>query len=517
MTKKISKVIIFPFKLLFSRATLAFISVLVQLGIIFLVYLFFKDYFVLLVGGMTAFSLILVVFIINSRMASEFKTSWIILVLALPGIGAFFYLFCKSEVTVKSLKRRLDFFKMENYKYLSQNETVMSDLEKKNKSLYLHMNYLYKEGHNPTYYNEEATYFPCGEEFYPDLLKELQKAQKFIFLEFFIIANDEMWQGILDILKKKAKEGVEVRVLYDGTCSFMLLPKNYPEILKEYGIKCEIFSPVVPLVSTHYNNRDHRKIIVIDGDIAYTGGINLASEYINKIKRFGYWKDNMLKVKGSVVNSLTVLFLESWNLMNFTKREDYTPYIKRHMAKKQDGFINFYGVSPTNVVSTGKMSYLYLIQTAVKTLDIAMPYFIVDNEIIGSLIYASKKGVKVRIILPGIPDKKLINYVAKTYYKELIKENIEIYEYKDGFTHLKMMLKDGTEVIVGTVNLDYRSLYLHFEDAILMYKTKAIIKMNDDYHDMIEKSHLVSLEECKNYSKVKLLIGQILRIFGPLL
>ena len=256
---------------------------------------------------------------------------------------------------------------------------------------------------------------------------------------------------------------------------------------------------------------------MIDGDIAYTGGINLASEYINKIKRFGYWKDNMLKVKGSVVNSLTVLFLESWNLMNFTKREDYTPYIKRHMAKKQDGFINFYGVSPTNVVSTGKMSYLYLIQTATKTLDIAILYFIVDNEIIGSLIYASKKGVKVRIILPGIPDKKLINYVAKTYYKELIKENIEIYEYKDGFTHLKMMLKDGTEAIVGTVNLDYRSLYLHFEDAILMYKTKAIIKMNDDYHDMIEKSHLVSLEECKNYSKVKLLIGQILRIFGPLL
>ncbi len=517
MTKKISKIITLPFKLLFSRATLALLSLLIQLGILFIGYLFFQDYFVLLFGGMSVFSFILVAVILNSRMASEFKTSWIILVLALPGLGAFFYLFCTLDFTVKSLKRRLDFFQMENYKYLPQQEMVLKDLEKKNKPLYLHMNYLYKEGHNPIYYNKEACYFSCGEDFFPDLLKHLRIAKKFIFLEFFIIAQDEMWESILMILKEKVKEGVKVRVLYDGTCSFMLLPKNYPEILKEYGIECEVFSPVKPLISTHYNNRDHRKIIVIDGEYAYTGGINLASEYINQKVRFGYWKDNMVRVEGPVVNSLTVLFLESWNLMNFTKREDYTPYLKKHTAKCEDGFISFYGVTPTNEMSTGKMSYLYLIETANTRIDIAMPYFIVDKEMIDALIYASKKGVKVRLILPGIPDKKLINYVAKTYYPELLKENIEIYEYKKGFTHLKIMIKDGEEAIVGTVNLDYRSLYLHFEDALFMYKTQAILKMNDDFEEMITDSYRICQKDIKNYSKVKLLIGQILRIFGPLL
>ena len=517
MTKKISNILTLPFKLLYSRSTMAFLSLLIQAVVLFLGYLFFQDYFVLLFGGMNIFSLILVVFIINSRMASEFKTSWIILVLALPGIGAFFYLFCQLEFTVKSLKRKLAFLTKENYQYLPVKKEVLSRLAKENKHLYLHMNYLYQEGHNPVYDNEEACYFSCGEDFYPDLLSHLKDAQEFIFLEFFIIAQDSMWESILEILKAKASSGVRVRVLYDGTCSFMLLPKNYPEILKEAGIECEIFAPVVPLISTHYNNRDHRKIIIIDGKYAYTGGLNLADEYINKKERFGYWKDNMVRVSGSVVNSLTVLFLETWHLMNFTKKEDYTPYLKHYSAKETDGYICFYGVNPTNEMSTGKMSYLYLIETAVKSLDIAMPYFIVDKEITDALIYASKKGVKIRLILPGIPDKKLINDVAKTYYNELLKENIVIYEYTKGFTHLKIMIKDAEEAIVGTVNLDYRSLYLNFEDALMMYKTKAIVSMNKDFANMIETSHRVTLEEMKKYPKVKRLLGQILRIFGPLL
>ncbi len=517
MTKKISKILSFPFRILFSRFTLALLALVIQGGLIGLVYFFFNKYLIYFLGGIGFFSLCLIVYIINSNILSEFKTSWIILILTLPGFGAFFFLFCKIEPTIRSLKTRLQFFKDLNQQFLPQNDQLLNEMKKENEPFYQHAKYLYNVGHYPVYEAEDVKYFKNGECLYPDLLEKLQQAEKYIFFEFFIIANDEMWNKILDILKEKAQKGVDVKILYDGTCSFLLLPKDYPETLKQYGIECLVFSPIIPLISTHYNNRDHRKIVVVDGKYAYTGGINMANEYINTIVRFGYWKDNMIRFSGSAVNTFTILFLESWNLMLLKKVVNCEPYLTHSTTESKDGFIIPFGDDPFHQEPIGKRTYIYLLNTAKEKVDIAMPYFVVDEEFLNALFYASKRGVKIRLILPGIPDKKYVNYVAKTYYKDLLRNEIEIYEYTKGFTHLKVMVKDEEEAVVGTINLDYRSLYLHFEDAVLMYKVKEMKEIIADFEQIFKESKKISQQDLKEYSKMKLFLGQILRIFGPLI
>jgi len=515
--QKISNVFTWPLKILFSRFTLALVSVIIQLLIIGLIFSFFQNYVIYFIGGMGVFSLILVIYIINLNMNSEFKTSWIILILSLPTIGGLFYLFCKLEPSVKSLKKRLGSRKMENRKYLEQDAQVLKDLKHLDTKVYQCANYLNHVGHFPAFYGCDVKYFSLGEYFYEDLLVRLNEAKKFIFLEFFIIRNDEMWEKILGILKRKVQAGVEVRVMYDGTCSFTNMPHNYPEVLECLGIKCKQFAPIVPLISTHYNNRDHRKIIVIDGDVGYTGGCNLANEYINMRVRFGHWKDNMVRFSGEAVNSLTTLFLEIWNLDESVDRDCYTNYFCDCKIRKKDGFLIPFGDDPFDNEQIGKQLYMELLNNSYETVDIVTPYFILDGEFLECLIHTAKKGVRIRLILPGIADKKLLNFIAKTYYKELITNGIMIYEYDKGFTHLKMMISDSDKCITGTINLDYRSLYLNLEDGVFFYKVSEIEKMKEDYENIIKESRLITKETLKEISRVKLLLGKILRLFGPLL
>lgn len=517
MKKTFPKFLLYPFKILFSRFTLALLSISIQVFLIGLFFFVFERYVIYFIGGMGVFSILLVIHIINLNMNSEFKTSWILFILILPTIGGLFYLFCQMEPSVKTLKHRLQARKKENRNYLLQNEDVLRELQKMDESVSLYANYLYHVGHFPVYSANHVKYFSLGELFYEDLLKRLREAKKFIFLEFFIIANDEMWNQILDILKEKVKEGVVVRVLYDGTCSFQLLPNDYPEVLKSFGIDCRVFSPIIPLISTHYNNRDHRKIIVIDGVYAYTGGCNLANEYINQIVRFGHWKDNMILLDGDAVNSFTVLFLEMWNLEDAVEKESYDNYLTKEVIDKKEGFVIPFGDDPFDEEQIGKASYMELLNSAKKTVDIVMPYFILDGDFLNTLLYVSKKGVKVRLILPGIADKKLVNYIAKTFYKDLILSGVEVYEYEKGFTHLKMMIQDDCSAIMGTINLDYRSLYLHFEDGVFLYQVKEILKMKEDYENIIHESKRIGFEELKKISKWHLFLGKIFRIFGPLL
>ena len=473
MIKKfMNKIILFPFKILFSRFTLALLALLVQILFVATVGFCFQNYFVIYVGGTHVFSFILVISIMNRNLNSEFKTSWIIFILTLPTIGGLFYLFCQIEPALNTLKYRLKIRKAEHNSYLKQNEKIMNELKKENVPFYQHAFYLNQVGHFPIYYAKEIKYFKIGEEFYEDFLKKLKNAKKYIFLEFFIIANDSMWNQVLDILKEKVIEGVEVRVLYDGTCSFMLLPKDYPIELQKFGIQCKQFSPIVPLLSTHYNNRDHRKIVVIDGQLAYTGGCNLADEYINKYEKYGHWKDNMILFGGEAVNSFVTLFLEMWNLNEAKEKENYQKYFYLKQDTLNDGYIIPFGDDPYDDIEIGKNTYMSLLNRAKNKVDIVTPYFIVDKEFLNTLYYVSKKGIKIRLILPGIADKKLVNYLAKSYYKELLEYGIEIYEYTNGFTHLKVMIKDQEEAVMGTINLDYRSLYLHFEDVVLLYNVK---------------------------------------------
>lgn len=516
MKKKKNNIIAKLFKVVFSRFTIATLAVLIQIFFLGVIFFCFRNYVVYYIGGMGVFSLILVVYILNKNMNSEFKTSWIILILCLPTIGGLFYLFCQFEPTVKSLKKKLFKLKEENRNYLVQEAKIVKELKEEDYVLYQFSKYLNTVGHFPVYKAVDVNYFKIGEEFYEDLLDKLKKAKKFIFLEFFIVANDSMWNGILDILKEKVLEGVEVRLLYDGTCSLVLLPRDYVEELKSFGIKAKQFSPIIPLISTHYNNRDHRKIVVIDGEYAYTGGCNLAEEYINKIVRFGHWKDNMIRFSGDAVNSFTTLFLEMWNLDQWKSTEDYTPYLA-NSSKDGEGFLIPFGDDPFDNEQIGKLTYMELLTTAKESVDIVMPYFVIDNEFLNVLIHVAKKGVRVRLILPGIADKKFVNFIAKSYYKELIANGIEIYEYQKGFTHLKVMLSDTTKCVVGTINLDYRSLYLHFEDAVLLYRVSEIAKIQKDYNELIQQSNKITKEEFKKISQIKIFLGKVFRIFGPLL
>ena len=399
---------------------------------------------------------------------------------------------------------------------MPQNEKVLTDLKNSNIIEYAHATYLNKAGHFPVYAANELKYFPLADDWYPDLLQKLEKAKDYIFIEIFILARGKMWESILKILERKAKEGVEVRVLYDGTCSLALLPRNYPEQLKELGIKCKIFNPIVPIIKTSYNNRDHRKIIIIDGQIAYTGGANIADEYINQKERFGHWKDTMISITGASVNSLVVLFLEMWNLSEKKDVENYEFY-KRKTSEVGEGFIIPIGDDPFDDEPIGKQTYLHILENAKEKVDIIMPYFVVDGDFLRTFLHTAKKGVKIRLILPGIPDKKFVNYVAKTYYKDMLENGIEIYEYSHGFTHAKIMMADNEKALIVTINLDYRSFFLHFEDGIYLYKVSEIQKMCLDFEETISKCQKITFKEFAKYSKIKLLIGKVLRLFGPLL
>ena len=364
------------------------------------------------------------------------------------------------------------------------------------------------------YENTKQEYFPLGEDKYVKLLEDLKKAKHFIFLEYFIISKGEMWNSILEILKEKVKSGVEVRVMYDGMCSIMLLPYNYPKELESYGIKCHIFNPIKAIISTYHNNRDHRKIVVIDGIIGYTGGVNLSDEYINKKECYGHWKDTAIRIEGEAVNSLTQMFLTLWNTGK-VNNENFLNYKIEHKVDS-DGYVMPYYDNPYDKKNIGKQVYMDIISRASKYLYITTPYLVLDYELLNALKYAANRGVKVKILLPHIPDKKYVYMLARVHYEELINDGIEIYEYKSGFIHAKMFISDDEIATIGTFNLDFRSLYLNFEDGIYLYKSKTINEMKKDFLNTINKSIKITKQNVKQYSKIKLFIGEILRLIAPL-
>ena len=292
-------------------------------------------------------------------------------------------------------------------------------------------------------------------------------------MEFFIIAEGKMWGEILRILEQKVREGVEVRVLYDGMIEFSTLSFDYTQRLEKIGIKAKAFSPISPFISTYYNYRDHRKIIVIDGKVGFTGGVNLADEYINKINRFGHWKDSALMLEGEAVDSFLVLFLQMWSI---TERQMVVkPYLAKHDKKrKANGYVIPYGYSPLDTDKIGENVYIDILNHAREYVYIMTPYLILDSEMEHALCFAAERGVDVQIIMPGIPDKKIPYMLAKTYFSKLMCSGVKIYLYTPGFVHAKVFISDDSKAVVGTINLDYRSLYHHFECATYMYKVDAI-------------------------------------------
>lgn len=504
------------YKLVFSRATFFMIALLFQIFILLVVFYWFYEYRTYFYWIMLILSLITIIFILNKGDCPEYKISWIIPIVILPAAGillyAFFNIQYKSRTIAKNISENDDSIK----KVLKQSDDVLGEIKNKD----IHVLNLIKYMNNCTpyiiYKNTKTTFFKSGEEKFDSLIKDLKEAKEFIFLEYFIIARGYLWGTIFKILKEKVKEGVEVRIMYDGMCENQALPHGYSKILKKYNIKVKIINPMLPTLSTYQNNRDHRKIAVIDGKIAYTGGINIGDEYINKKLRYGYWKDTAIRIEGEAVNSFTLIFLTMWNVYDKNTYE-YQKYLRDYKVESCSGYVMPYADSPFDINQVSKRIYLDIINTATRYIHIMTPYLIIDSELISALKYASKRGIDVKILMPNIPDKKYAFYLSQSYYKELLNTGIRIYQYTPGFIHAKEVISDDLEAVIGTVNFDYRSLFLHFECATYLYKTNTVEEMENDYLNALDKSQEITLQIYNKMPLIKRIYGQILRLFAPLM
>ena len=521
--KKIYPSLVKANKRIFNRLLVCILGILAQLT--YLVYLFWtlgtSFYYSTIIFD--AASVLITFAILNSDKHPSYKTSWMLLILIVPIFGVMLYLCFGSGNSGAKLQKKMNLFNEEQHLLLTQNMNIIDRLENsvELKAIAKQANYLYTYGGYPIYTNSKVSYFPSGETKFEVLCAELEKAERFIFIEYFIIEEGVMWNTVLEILVRKVKEGVDVRIVYDDIGCLRTLPYKYNEYLETLGIKCMIFNKFHPFWMARMNNRDHRKILIIDGHTAFNGGINLADEYINEIEKFGHWKDSAVMIKGEAVWSFTMMFFTMWNYLTNNKPHDYDQY----MPQKEDitpyygenGLVIPYTDSPLDKESVGENTYLNIINSATEYVYITTPYLVITNEMETALSLAAKSGVDVRIITPNKPDKWYVHAVTRSFYKSLIKNGVKIYEYTPGFIHAKNFVSDDKVGVVGTINLDYRSLYLHFECGTYMYKSECLLDVKKDFLKTLEFCEEVSFAECLKVHPLRRLGRSILRLFAPLM
>lgn len=453
--------------------------------------------------------------IIASNDNPDYKIPWLLFVIVLPIIGFMLYFIFHQRKLPKKIVKRLNHYK----DTLKHDDTkTLTKLTQDNKLIASHMFELTKIANTHIYKNTDLEYYESGENMFVSILNELKKAKRFIFLEFFIIEEGLFWNSILEILKQKASEGVEVKVVYDDIGCMATLPGNYYKQLKKYNIDAVLFSKLKGQADGEFNNRSHRKILVIDGKVAFTGGVNIADEYINKIEKFGHWKDTAIKLEGQAVNELTKLFLTDYYInIKHADNIDFNKYYIDYKTKNNSYVVPFGdGPNPIYEKNVGKTVIMNILNHAQDYVYITTPYLIIDNELQRCIENTALRGVDVRIILPHIPDKKLVFEMTKSNYQLLMKSNVKIYEYEPGFIHAKSYISDDKIAMIGTINLDYRSLTHHFENGVLIYKDKIIEDMKQDFINTQNKSLYMNEKKVKNNLFTRF-IRSIVRIFSPLL
>ena len=502
---------------IYGRTAMIMLAFLAQLLLLVIGYFLLRSYSFLFYALFVAISAVTVIYIFNTGGNPDMKLSWMFPIAIFPIFGAVFYMTIITQPGTKVLYERLKSLSVYTGKYVNHGGKIKNELEKENSGMGGLAYYLHHYDNSPAYENTQVKYYPLGDAQFPDMLEELEKAEKYIFMEFFIVSEGRMWGTIHEILKRKAAEGVEVRFMYDGTDVLFNLPNSYPKTLEEEGIHCRMFAPIKPIFSPHYNNRDHRKILVVDGKVAFTGGINLADEYINEKSRFGHWKDTGVRLRGDAVERFTYMFLEMWNVSERTE-DTYERYMSPADASMPgDGYVIPYSVVPFGPERVGERTYMDIINMAHSYVHIMTPYLILDYQMMTALKHAAKRGVEVVIIMPHVPDKKYAFDLAKTYYNELLEAGVRICEYEPGFVHAKVFVSDDDKAVVGTVNLDYRSLYHHFECGVIMYRNSQVAVIEQDVQETLSKSIEVGIED---YKKLKLhdrMLGRIMRIVAPLM
>lgn len=506
-------------KFAFHRAVIIALALSLQLAALIVIILKLNDYFAFFYGASIFISLIVVLFIVNNNSNPAYKIAWIIAILIFPIFGGVFYIFFGGNKLTKRTRKRMKYIEDKTLEALVINPAILKEMAGFNEDALNQSRYIQNYAYYPPYKNTITEYLPTGELKFQRLKEELRKAQHFIFLEYFIIEEGIMWDSILGILVAKAKAGVDVRVIYDDVGCMLKLPYRYDKKLESLGIKCCVFNPLIPILSLRLNNRDHRKIAVIDGHIGFTGGINLADEYINKIERFGYWKDTAIMLKGQAAWNLTIMFLTMWDYLRGID-EDFLEYKNKSNLNeliKADGYVQPFADSPLDDEPVGEIVYLNLINKAKRYIYITTPYLIIGGEMISALSSAAKAGVDVRIITPHQADRWFVHEVTKSFYKPLVENGVKIYEYTPGFIHSKTFVADDEYGIVGTINMDYRSLYLHFECGVWMYGTSSIADLKDDFVTTLKVCREITLDELAQIKWYNKFISLVLRAFAPLM
>lgn len=502
--------------LLFHRSVFVALSLLLQCATIVFMISFFSEHTSLFYQVCIAISIFSALLILGSRMESAYKIAWLLLVLPFPVFGGVFYLLVGGGYISHRSQEQMQRIAHQSAQQL-KTDFKADDLLPMGEDAASQARYLERYACAPAYTNTETEYFSLGDAAFPSMISALKTAEHYIFLEYFIIDKGVFWETILEVLEEKAAQGVEIRIIYDDMGCMFTLPRNYNEQLHAKGIQCRVFNRFVPILSLRLNNRDHRKLLIIDGKIGYTGGINLADEYINRRNRFGHWKDSVLRLEGDAVWSMTVMFLTMWDFCCGWE-EDLSQFRPPPAhVKVWTGYVQPYTDTPLDQEAVGQTVYLNMISKARKYIYITTPYLIIDGATNTALCNAAKSGVDVRIITPHIPDKRYVQEVTRAHYPPLLEAGVRIYEYTPGFIHAKNFVVDDRFATVGTVNLDYRSLFLHFEDGVWMCDAPCIRDIRDDFLHTISHCERVTLRRWRRLNPIVRLYRNLLRVFAPLM
>lgn len=494
-----------------KRCIIVILGLLLQISLFLFAYLYLGEIAPFFKVIYRLFGLFIVLWIIKNSQNLSYDLPWLVIILIFPLVGTLLYLIIgHNKLTSRTLKA-IRASEKNLKKYFVQNPKVRATLDKNNSQIRYITDYL----HYPVTTDNDVKYYPVGELAFAAMKRELKKAEDFIFFEYFIVEPGKMWDEILTILKEKAAAGVEVRVMYDDLGCVNRLAPSYPKELAKSGIKCVAFNKLSPLSGIIMNNRDHRKMLIIDGKVVFSGGINISDEYINLTHPLGHWKDNGIKITGSAVWNFTVMFLTMWNACEKTDK-NFTKYQRTFKSPEMSkGYVIPYGESPLDHENAGQNIYLNIINQSNNYVYIFTPYLIIDNEMLNSLILAAKRGVDVRIVIPGVPDKKIVYALTESYAEPLVKAGVKVYKYTPGFVHSKVFASDDRVATVGTLNLDYRSLYLHFECGVYLEDTKSVKDVKKDLVETITKSKLLSARAIKP-TLLKGAFQAVLRLIAPL-
>lgn len=460
-----------------------------------------------------------VLYIIYKHQNPAYKIAWIVLIMFFPIPGILLYILFGNTKLSNSIQKRIDNIDEKTRILLPKSDESFEEIKKTNKLKYNQVQYLNKTTGFPILKNCGVKYLNIGELYFKEMMEDIRKAEHYILIEYFIISESKMWTELFELLKEKVKQNVKVYLMTDEIGSILKVPKNFRKTLREAGIEYSIFNPINPIISSYINYRDHRKITVIDGIVAYTGGINIGDEYINEVSKLGHWKDTGVKVAGEAVFSYTVMFLRMWNLSKPKKQLDYNYFLnyKKDKHTNQEGYVMPYCDGPNNQSNPAENTYIQMINTAKDYIYITTPYLIIDSEMVTALINSAKSGVDVRIITPYIADKWFVHLVTRSFYDVLMESGVKIYEYKPGFIHSKIFVCDDEVATVGTINLDFRSLYFHYECGLWMFKTGEELKIKEDYLNVQEKSIQIDLEKWKKRGFMKRILEAILKAFAPMM